>query len=191
MENKTLKQRWHSLLYRCGNEKFPTYLDKTVCKDWKESFYSFQEWSYGFVFEGMELDKDIISPGNKVYCPEYCSYVPKWLNLVLGTTAAQRGQYLIGVSYKKPPKGMTNPLKKAYEARCMDMDGKKLWLGYHETEEIAHNHWKIAKLDVIEKAVARYTETSPNVDGRVLEGLDLRIETLRSAIEMNSPILIL
>lgn len=76
MKIKELYNRWYSLKYRCGNEKFPTYIDKSVCEEWREDYYTFEDWSSGFVYTGMELDKDIIIPGNKVYSPEACTYVP-------------------------------------------------------------------------------------------------------------------
>lgn len=189
MKIKELYNRWYSLKYRCGNEKFPTYVDKFVCDEWKEDFYTFQEWSSGFVYTGMELDKDIIVPGNKVYSPETCTYIPQWLNLVLGDTRAIRGKYLIGVSYKKPTPGMISELKKPFEARCMDLDGKKLWLGYHETEYQAHEKWKISKIDILEKAIQRYLQESPNKDSRVVIGIQYRIDLLKKSLTTGEPIL--
>lgn len=182
MKNKDLYARWKALIYRCGNPKFPTYVDKSVCEEWK-NFENFQTWSHSFVFDGMELDKDIILSGNVLYCPENCSYVPKWLNLVLVDSGASRGDYPLGVRYKKPTKGMVNSLKKPYEARCRDLEGKKLWLGYHLTPENAHRQWQQAKVVILEKALHRYLCECPNQDIRVIQGIEKRILVLKDDID--------
>lgn len=60
--------KWYSLRNRCTSEKFkerfPTYQDVTCCKDWL--FYSkFKAWMEQQPWLDMDLDKDLIKPGNK------------------------------------------------------------------------------------------------------------------------------
>lgn len=55
---------------------------------------------------------------------------------------ARRGEYPIGVSYRKD--------KKKYEARC-HINGKKKHLGYYNTVEEAFNAYKMAKEQEIKR----------------------------------------
>lgn len=177
---KSLITRWRSMRERCGKDSH--YLDVVVCEDWKE-YANFEGWSSRFVYEGMELDKDIILRGNRVYGPEFCSYVPRWLNLVLGSSKSIRGIHPIGVSFKENTKGMVSTLKKPFESRCMDLNGKKIWLGYHSTAQLAHKAWQEAKCKVIETAIIKYVDESPNQDDRIIKGLRDRITLLKIDIE--------
>ncbi|WP_156884933.1 hypothetical protein [Kosakonia cowanii] len=76
---------WKEMLRRCYDEKhlerFPTYRGCTVCERWHsyENFYAdikklegYSEWLTNFRYQ---IDKDIINPSNKVYCPKYCNFV--------------------------------------------------------------------------------------------------------------------
>lgn len=70
----------------------------------------------------------------------------------------------------------------------MNLDGKKLWLGYHETEYQAHEKWKVAKIDILEKAIKRYLEESPNKDIRVVLGVQYRVDLLKKSLITGEPI---
>lgn len=74
---------WASMLKRCytRRENNPSYEGCTVCEEWK-CFQNFAKWveSEGLV-KGMQLDKDILVPGNKVYSPLRCSVVTAAENL--------------------------------------------------------------------------------------------------------------
>lgn len=64
---------WNNMLNRCYSEKYqaknPTYRGCTVCNEWL-SLSTFKEWFDANYRTGMELDKDILVKGNRVYCPE-------------------------------------------------------------------------------------------------------------------------
>lgn len=80
-------QTWKDMLKRCYYEKFhavqPTYIDCSVSDDWL-TFSNFKEWMKAQSWDGMELDKDLIIPNNKVYSKETCLFIPKSINLIMG-----------------------------------------------------------------------------------------------------------
>ena len=69
--------RWRAMLQRCYDKKIhnrqPTYIDCSVCEEWC-SLYNFNKWYlknyYSIDGERMELDKDILVKGNKMYSPD-------------------------------------------------------------------------------------------------------------------------
>ena len=92
---KSTKQykTWIGMLERCYSEKchkkFPSYIDCTVCKEWL-NYQNFAAWFDGHYINGFELDKDIISDGNKVYCPEFCKFVSKKDNIIKASAKTYR-----------------------------------------------------------------------------------------------------
>lgn len=71
-------QTWHNMLVRCYYEpyqnKYPTYKGCSVCEEWL-NFDTFNKWFITNYIEGFVLDKDIIKQDNKIYRPEFCSFV--------------------------------------------------------------------------------------------------------------------
>ena len=79
---------WQNMLRRCYYTKNHTnYSRAIVCDEWHK-FSNFLEWWKNNFVEGFELDKDFKSllifndTSTKLYSPETCQFVPKWLNLV-------------------------------------------------------------------------------------------------------------
>ena len=150
---------WKHMLRRCYSEKYhqkqPTYKDCSVCDEWL--FYpNFKEWFnknyYEINNQRMELDKDILKKGNKVYSPENCVFVPQSINTLFIKKNANRGELPIGVSLNKE----TNK----YQTYCNIFDAsirknKNKNLGSYTTPEEAFNAYKITKEDSI-KLVAEY-----------------------------------
>lgn len=99
--------RWKGMLNRCYNkklhEKRPTYKDCSVCDEWLV-FSNFKAWMQKQSWEGMELDKDIINPGNKVYSPDNCAFITKDLNCLLIDNKSNRGENPRGVCWDKSDK---------------------------------------------------------------------------------------
>ena len=92
------------MLSRCHDPKyqknFPTYIGCSVVDEWL-TFTNFKSWMIEQDWEGLQLDKDIISPGNKVYGPETCCFVTHAVNNLLTDSAAARGKSPQGVSFHK------------------------------------------------------------------------------------------
>lgn len=74
---------WRSMMYRCYYEGFHnrenTYSDCFVCEEWTY-LSNFKRWFEDNYVDGYELDKDILSDGNREYAPNKCCFVPKQIN---------------------------------------------------------------------------------------------------------------
>lgn len=103
---------WARMIKRCYYEKeiYPTYEYVFVIDDW-HNFQNFAEWFKNNYTEGFELDKDIISKGNKVYSPETCCFVPHDINTLLVKSDKIRGEYPIGVYYNSKNNCFISQLK--------------------------------------------------------------------------------
>lgn len=137
---------WHSMKSRCAPgaaKSDPTYVGCSVHPDFLE-FKSFSAWvvmQYGHDLSGWEIDKDILVPGNKVYGPNTCVFVPKRVNGLFSKTKSRRGKYPLGVRYN-------NSKNKPFVAR-LEHYGKTLWLGAAATMEGAFAIYKAAKEAVV------------------------------------------
>ena len=144
--------RWQKMLQRCFDnklkEKYPTYKDVTCCDRWL-CFVNFLEdleilkqeynWSKD---EKLNLDKDILHKGNKIYSLENCVLVPQWINTLFIKCDASRGQYPIGVCYNKR--------YRKYRTHC-NINRKLKGLGLYNTPLEAFNAYKQAKENEIKK----------------------------------------
>lgn len=111
--------KWAGMLERCYSSKRrlkqPTYKGCSVCEEWK-CFETFEK-DYEILLKEnnfpkdkrLQLDKDILKKGNKVYSKENCVLVPSRLNLMFIKSDKIRGSLPIGVSYIKNSK--TNPYR--------------------------------------------------------------------------------
>lgn len=76
-------KHWLNMLSRAYDvrvyKKQPNYIGTEVCSEWLY-FMNFREWALPKIQDGFELDKDILVQGNKVYSPDTCLFVPKWVN---------------------------------------------------------------------------------------------------------------
>lgn len=133
--------RWGSMLNRCYSSSFhklkPTYKDCSVCDEWLV-FSNFKSWMEKQDWEGKHLDKDILVSGNKIYHPDYCSFVTQETNKFILDGKSVRGDLPIGVCFdKKAGK---------YKASCGAFkSGSKNFAGYFNTPEEAHEAWRNKK----------------------------------------------
>ena len=115
---------WKRLLSRAYCPKFKaknlTYEGVTVCDEWL-TFSNFYRWWQAMYVPGWDLDKDIRVPGNKMYSPEACAFIPRSLNTALVDSGAVRGELPQGVSLNG----------KGYRARCKDLSHpKRCWVSH-------------------------------------------------------------
>ena len=134
---------WCNMLQRCYSDKYqkkkPTYEGCEVSDNFK-SFEYFYEWcnkQIGFGVEGWNLDKDLLTEGNKVYSENICVFIPSEINKVLVKREALRGEHLIGVCWDKKAN--------AFKAQVNKNKGKQEYLGLFTTEIEAFNAYKEAK----------------------------------------------
>ena len=138
---------WHNMLHRAYcpkyQAKYPTYIGCEVSEEWLE-FQQFVEWYENNEYSdyGYTLDKDLLIPGNKLYAPERCVFVPQQLNKLLNDHGAARGQYKQGVSFKKGHNKFGASIR---------IDGKKKGLGYFDTEIEAYLAYKKAKEENVKR----------------------------------------
>lgn len=132
---------WKNMLRRAYCPKYhtsqPTYLGCSVSGEWLE-YQEFAEWfeAHGYSDRSYQLDKDLLIPGNKIYAPDRCVFVPNQLNTLLNGRGATSGQYPQGVSFDKQ--------RNKFAAR-VSINDKYKGLGCFETEQEAYNAYKEAK----------------------------------------------
>lgn len=149
--------KWHDMIHRSYNAKFhirnPQYKDCEVCEEWK-NYSNFKVWyethCYGDTV--LDLDKDILYKGNKVYSPETCCLVPHIINTVFINGKKDRGDYPIGIYFDKD--------KNKFRAEC-NILGKQTKLGYFKTLEEAFQTYKKFKENVIRETAEKYKGKIP------------------------------
>jgi hypothetical protein len=152
---------WISLLKRCFDASYNlnhfAYRDCTVCNEWL-NFQVFAKWYnenyYEINGQRMELDKDILCKGNKVYSPETCVFVPQTINNIFIKQCDKRGEYPIGVCY-------THRYKKKFMSQCRDNCGNRVDLGHYETPDEAFCAYKSFKEKIIKDTANRYINQIP------------------------------
>lgn len=154
INNKTTIEylTWKNILKRCYNpyeiNKKLTYQNVTICKEWL-NFQTFAKWFrdnyYELIDERIDIDKDIIKRDNKIYSPEYCSFVPQAINNLLVKSDKIRGKYPIGVCFHR----------NKYRSQ-IDINGRHKHLGLFSTSIKAFNAYKIAKEKQIKIRANKY-----------------------------------
>lgn len=152
---------WKEMLRRCYSaeyqDKYPTYKGCSVSEEWL-LFSRFRAWMVTQDWEGMQLDKDILFEGNKVYSEEKCVFVTHAVNSFTTDRAAARGEWLIGVSWHKGGG--------KFMSQCRNtLTNKQEYLGLFVCEQEAHNAWLKRKLELAKELAEIQT------DPRVAEAL--------------------
>lgn len=142
---------WQRMLERCYSPKYqskkPTYIGTECYNEWL-NYQAFAKWYENNYYEidgqRMELDKDLLSGGNKVYSPNTCLFLPQSINGVLQggkgySFHKQTGKYQAYISYKD----------------------KNIYLGYFDTEEEARYSYKLNKQLIIYLLAEEYKEYLP------------------------------
>lgn len=156
-------QTWQSMIKRCYFEKQllrdRVYFDCIVCDEW-HNFQNFAKWYEENIYEcngeEMNLDKDILIKGNRIYSPNTCVFVPKYINCLFTDSKRTRGKYPIGVDFHKQS-GL-------FRARCSDYNHgtmKSVHLGCFNNKMDAFNAYKLYKESLIKKVANEYKEKIP------------------------------
>ncbi len=152
---------WHSMLQRCYNEKLhkkrPSYIGCTVCEEW-HNFQTFAKWHdenyYKVEGQRIELDKDILVKGNKIYSPNTCIFVPQSINTLLIKRDSKRGEFPIGIYFKKK--------NNKYSVQCSNgKDKNQQYLGLFDTPIQAFNVYKSFKENIIKQIADEYKNKIP------------------------------
>lgn len=145
---------WAHMLERCYSAKYqerkPTYIGCTVSDDWL-TFSSFRSWMEKQQWEGLQLDKDLLFEGNKIYSADNCVFVTPMVNSFTIDCRAARGEWLLGVDLHKQTE--------KFRANCHNPFTKKLeYLGLFTTEMEAHQAWLKRKLELAHELAAIQTD---------------------------------
>ncbi len=129
------------MLERCYSAKYherkPTYNGCSVAKEW-HSFSTFRAWMIKQEWNGNQLDKDLLIPGNKVYGPDTCVFVSGKLNTFMSDCGSARGEWPLGVCW--------DSTKGKLISQCSNpFTGKKEHLGYFTDPFEAHEAWRERK----------------------------------------------
>jgi len=132
---------WHGMLSRCYNPsvqaKNKSYIGCSVAPEWLV-FSKFKQWMISKEWDGNQLDKDLLTQGNKVYGPRECAFISQSLNKFTIDRVNERGDMPLGVSLCKR--------KNKFRADCNNpFTGKKETIGRFNTPEEAHNAWRHRK----------------------------------------------
>ena len=145
---------WKQMLRRAYSPEWhrrkPHYKGTLVCDDWLY-FRSFERWMQSQDWEGKHLDKDIITPGNKIYSPEHCAFITNNLNNLMNKVSKAKGS-----SFHKES-GM-------YRAQ-INRYGKLYQLGTYNTVEEASAAYRKAKTAYIREVANQQS------DPRIADGL--------------------
>lgn len=150
---------WHSIIRRCYYQPFhkvePSYIGCEVCEEWKY-YPHFKKWYdenyYEIEGEKMQLDKDILFKGNKIYSPNTCVFVPQRINSLFTRRQNDRGLYPIGVTFLKD--------RNKYMPQ-ININGKRKHLGFFNTPNEAFYIYKGAKEKYIKEVADEYKDKIP------------------------------
>ncbi len=148
---------WRGILRRCYSEKHqkdhPTYNGCTVDQKW-HNYQNFAAWYYRNLIytEGrVEVDKDLLVKGNKIYGESFCSLVPTQINaLFTGASKIHRGKYPLGVYFKKDVGKFRAQLHRGGNAQE--------YLGDFNTPEEAFAVYKKHKEAFVKETVLKYKD---------------------------------
>lgn len=97
---------------------------------------------------------DILKKGNRVYCPEYCCFVPAFINSLFTKSNKIRGKYPVGVDFHCGK----------FRARVKKViNGKRgrLDLGYFNSPEEAFDAYKIEREKYFKETADKYKDVIP------------------------------
>lgn len=160
----TFYATWMSMLDRCYRSKCqtrrPEYIGCSVAEEWF-SFMAFRAWMISQDWNGKHLDKDLLVPGNKLYSPDTCIFLPHKINAFLIASKKRKGDWPTGVTFNKE--------FGRFVAMCHSPITKKNeFLGKFSCPNQAHEAWRAKK----HEHACRYADEQ--TDQRIAEALRTR-----------------
>lgn len=154
---------WKHILRRCYCKKFlsenQTYIGVSVCDEWLV-FSNFKRWYDENYVEGWQIDKDILT-SSRVYGPESCIYVPRWLNNLTEDHRSARGDLKIGVC-----RGFNGV---GFIAQCSNPFKSSAYIGTYNTEEEAYQAWLSKKKEIAFILKRKMDEIDARIYPRVIQ----------------------
>lgn len=135
------------------------YAGTSIHSDW-HNFQNFAEWyhqqidHFGEVKHKWHLDKDFLVPGNRVYGPHTCCLLPQEVNELLTDSAHARGEYPMGVNFRRTKSG-------TFEAQCKTPGSNKRYISSHSSVCAAQLSYWNYKFKMIRDTAIQYWQYLP------------------------------
>lgn len=157
---------WHAMLQRCYDTKhlkrMPHYKGSSVCDEWK-TYSNFLKWAEPRYREGAHLDKDI-KGSNKIYSPETCIFVPRWVNQFIVCNRERENGL---------PEGAKNHRGK-FTARYRHPEKGPLYIGVFNSAKEASEAYKKSKKEIIKEKEEELRKIDKNLPELLLAKLEER-----------------
>lgn len=167
LSEKDIKARYANMRNRCYSKAYqdshPWYKGCTVCDEWLDPEHGlerFGQWCnenyYTIDGEGtIQLDKDILVKGNKVYSPDTCIFVPKSINCMFsGSSRKNENGLPMGVQY--------SGRRQQYYPVLNGLDGRSIIdREYFDTSEEAWRRYAQYKQEYIISVAETYRSVVP------------------------------
>jgi hypothetical protein len=169
-------QLWKSMIQRCSFSKLhPSYIPCEVSTDFKD-FQVFAEWcnsQFNFNCKDesgylLQLDKDLLVKGNKVYSSQFCTFIPREINMFLVKRNLSRGKFPVGVCYREK--------QNKWESNCNLGNGKQKYLGVFTTSDSAFIAYKRFKENLAKSLAYKYSDIITEYARDSLENYTVNIE---------------
>lgn len=109
MLERAYSLKWHA--------RRPTYVGCSVVPEWHR-FMAFRAWVLEQSdWRGLQIDKDLLVPGNMEYGPTTCCFVSGRVNSLLNDSGSKRGCHPIGVHWNKSAKRFVAQVRDGYAPR--------------------------------------------------------------------------
>ena len=158
-DKEYFRNRYGAMKHRCYSEEYhklhPSYIGCEISEEFS-TFEKFYVWAkdnfYQFRNELMDLDKDILVKGNKIYSPNTCIFVPQSVNKILTLRQLHNGNYPLGVYYNK----------RACKFKAqINIRGRRITLGCFGTPQEAHKVYIQAKQEYLRWTAYEYRDEIP------------------------------
>lgn len=156
---------WAGMKNRCKPSRWiikPSYEGCELDYRWNDFQIFAEDYTnmIGYGLPNRQLDKDILFKGNKLYSPDTCVLVPKYINTLLTHNKSTKNQCCIGVKYIA---GRKHP----YLAN-IHLYGKYTYLGQYDTIDEAFDAYKKVKENHIKEVANKHKS---EIDIRVYTAL--------------------
>lgn len=140
-------------------QKWEHYVGVDIAESFKDPQW-FGDWCVRQIGWGLgyDLDKDLLAPGNRVYCPKLCVFVPHRINLGIATTG-RKGSRLRGAYYNKK--------RDKWFAQVI-VDKQVRLISIEDTEQQAHEAYCDYKEAWVKELATQYRDT---IDPRAFNAL--------------------
>lgn len=139
----------------------PTYAEKYNLFEDYQQFAGWCQGQYGYLNKTdngrfWHLDKDLLKEGGS-YGPDYCMFVPEYVNTLLVRPSTQQN-CLLGVTRRKSGVRMVNEYTKPFVVRGFCKEKQQDATFYFSDEMDAHKKWQECKVDKIDFLLTNRTE---------------------------------